>query len=462
MSTVHRTDDGWMVLTKGAPERVLGRCTREAGASGERPLDREAARAVAEAMARDGFRVMAVAARRLERLDEPLESERIEIDLSLLGLVGLLDPPRPAARDAVALCRSAGIRVVMITGDHPATARTVARALGLEVSDEDVLTGRALARLEERELAEAVKRTQVYARVAPEQKLVIVRALQHGGDAVAMTGDGVNDAPALHRADVGVAMGRGGTDVAREAADLVLLDDDFATIVSAVREGRRIYDNIRKFIRYVLTGNSGEIWTLFLAPFIGAPVPLLPIHILWVNLVTDGLPGIALASEPPERDVMGRPPRPPSESVFAHGLWQHALWVGLLIGALTLGVQAGALRAGLREWQSMTLTVLTFCQLFAVLAIRVERDSVFAAGAASNRLLLGAVVLTAVLHLLILYVPALQPTFRTRALSAGELATCIAVASVVFGAVEAEKAVRRLRGDGGVATPSARDGGRAG
>jgi Ca2+-transporting ATPase len=445
MSTVHRTDDGWIVLTKGAPERVLARCTREAGASGECPLDRDAARAAAEAMARDGFRVIAVAARRLAQLGEPLDADRIEVDLSLLGLVGLLDPPRPAARDAVALCRSAGIRVVMITGDHPGTARAVARALGLEVSDDRVLTGRALARLGERELAEAITRTQVYARVAPEQKLIIVRALQRGGDAVAMTGDGVNDAPALHRADVGVAMGRSGTDVAREAADIVLLDDDFATIVSAVREGRRIYDNIRKFIRYVLTGNSGEIWTLFLAPFIGAPVPLLPIHILWVNLVTDGLPGIALTSEPAERDVMGRPPRPPSESVFAHGLWQHALWVGLLIGALTLAVQAAALRAGLPEWQSMTMTVLTFGQLFHVLAIRVERDSVFGAGVPSNPILLGTVVLTAVLHLLILYVPALQPIFRTHALGAGELVICIAVASVVFAAVEAEKALRRDR-----------------
>ena len=233
-----------------------------------------------------------------------------------------------------------------------------------------------------RRLPPRVQRVSVYARMDPAQKIRIVRALQAQGQFVAMTGDGVNDAPALRSADIGVAMGRGGTDVAREASSLVLLDDNFATIVGAVREGRRIFDNIRKFIRYALTGNSGEIWVLFLAPLLGMPIPLLPIHILWVNLVTDGLPGLALAAEPAERGVMQRPPRPPQESVFAHGLWQHALWVGLLIGALCLGVQAWALRAGADEaanahWQTMVFTVLTFAQMAHLLAIRSERESLF-------------------------------------------------------------------------------------
>ena len=230
----------------------------------------------------------------------------------------------------------------MITGDHPATALAIARDLNIATGAEGaVLTGAELARLDAPALAAAVLRVSVYARMDPAQKIRIVQALQSHGAFVAMTGDGVNDAPALRCADIGVAMGKGGTDVAREASSLVLLDDNFATIVGAVREGRRIFDNIRKFIRYALTGNSGEIWVLFLAPLLGMPIPLLPIHILWVNLVTDGLPGLALAAEPAERGVMRRPPRPPGESVFTHGLWQHALWVGLLIGALCLACRPG-------------------------------------------------------------------------------------------------------------------------
>jgi len=306
-----------------------------------------------------------------------------------------------------------------------------------------VLTGAELARLDDPQLELAARTVQVYARMDPAQKIRIVQALQARGDFVAMTGDGVNDAPALKAADIGVAMGQGGTDVAREASSLVLLDDNFATIVGAVREGRRIFDNIRKFVRYALTGNSGEIWVLLLAPLFGLPVPLLPIHILWVNLVTDGLPGLALAAEPAEAKVMQRPPRPPQESIFAHGLWQHALFVGLLIGALCLGVQAWALGGGNGHWQTMVFTVLTLAQMAHVMAIRSERDSLFTQGLSSNLPLLAAVVLTLALQLATIYVPWLQPVFHTQALSAAELALCVALAALVFVAVEIEKAVRR-------------------
>jgi Ca2+-transporting ATPase len=260
--------------------------------------------AQAEALAGQGMRVLALARRRLDPQTLPAQAgaDEVERDLTLLGLVGLIDPPRPEAAAAVAECRAAGIRPVMITGDHPGTARAIAQAVGIvDDAQAPVLTGAELARMDDALLGARVAEVAVYARMDPAQKIRIVQALQARGEFVAMTGDGVNDAPALKAADIGVAMGLGGTDVAREASSLVLLDDHFATIVAAVREGRRIFDNIRKFIRYALTGNSGEIWVLFLAPLLGLPVPLLPIHILWVNLVTDGLPGLALAGEPAER-----------------------------------------------------------------------------------------------------------------------------------------------------------------
>ena len=270
------------------------------------------------------------------------------------------------------------------------------------------------ARLHERELSERVGRVRVYARTSPEQKIAIVKALQARGEFVAMTGDGVNDAPALKRADIGVAMGVTGTDVAKEAAHMVLLDDNFATIVAAVREGRRIFDNIRKFIRYAMTSNSGEIWTIFLAPFLGLPIPLLPIHILWINLVTDGLPGLALAVEPEERGIMQRPPRPPNESIFAHGMWQHIVWVGLLMGALCLLTQGVAIHLGW-HWQTMVFTVLTLSQLGHALAVRSERESLFSQGVRSNVPLLLAVLLTLALQLAIIYLPASQRGLQDRA-----------------------------------------------
>jgi Ca2+-transporting ATPase len=244
-------------------------------------------------------------------------------------------------------------------------------------------------------------------------------------------------------ADIGVAMGMGGTDVAREAAHMTLLDDNFATIVHAVREGRRIYDNIRKFVKYTMTSNSGEIWTIFLAPFLGLPIPLLPIHILWINLVTDGLPGLALASEQAERNVMHRPPRPPSESIFAHGMWQHMLWVGLLMGGVSLFTQAWSIHTGTAHWQSMVFTVLTLSQLGHVLAIRSERESLFTQGLFSNWPLIITVLFTIGLQMAVLYVPAFNPVFKTQPLSFGELVLCLLLSSVVFVAVEIEKVLIR-------------------
>lgn len=326
MSTLHREVEGWTVFTKGAPESLLPRCTRVARGQQESSLDVAHALSVAAAMAEQGLRVLALARRSCARDPIGQPAEAVEADLVLLGLVGLVDPPRPEVKAAVSDCRTAGITPVMITGDHPATALAIARELGVAEAHSPVLTGVQLAALDDLALRRFIGDVHVYARVDPAQKIRIVQALQAQGQFVAMTGDGVNDAPALKQADIGVAMGLGGTDVAREAASLVLLDDNFASIVAAVREGRRIFDNVRKFVRYAITGNSAEIWTLLLAPLMGMPIPFLPLHILWINLVTDGLPGLALAAEPAERVVMRRPPRPSGENLFAGGtMAAHAL-----------------------------------------------------------------------------------------------------------------------------------------
>jgi Ca2+-transporting ATPase len=327
----------------------------------------------------------------------------------------------------------------MITGDHPGTATAIARRLGILDGGGAVITGRELAALSEEQFARRVAATRVYARVSPEQKLRIVEALQADGGFIAMTGDGVNDAPALKRANIGVAMGRKGTDVAREAADMVLLDDNFATIVHAVRAGRRIFDNIRKFIKDTMSSNSGEIWTLFLAPFLGLPIPLLPIHILWINLVTDGLPGLAFSAEPAEPGIMQRKPRPPRESIFAHGMWQHVIWVGLFVGGISILSQAWAISRGAEYWQTVVFTVLTISQLFHSLAVRSERESLFTIGLITNLPMLGAVALTVLLQLAVIYVPALNSVFHTQALPLFDLAVCFALSSLVLLAVEAEK-----------------------
>ena len=439
MTTFHREGEGLIAFTKGAPEQVVAQCEQILTGSGSAPVKREAILAQAERMAANGLRVLAVAFRKWPGLPDDLAPNQAERDLIFLGLVGLLDPPRPEAQEAVKLCQSAGITPVMITGDHPATARAIAVRLGIITNDDVVMTGQELAPLSIEEFEEHVERIRVYARAAPEQKIKIVKALQDKGEFVAMTGDGVNDAPALRRADIGVAMGVTGTDVAREASHMILLDDNFATIVAAVREGRRIFDNIRRFIKYTMTSNAGEIWTIFLAPFLGLPIPLLPIHILWINLVTDGLPGLALAAEPEERGIMQRPPRPPNESIFAHGMWQDILWVGLLMGGVSLITQAWAYHTGHAHWQTMVFTVLTLSQMGNVLAIRSERESFFTLGPLTNRPLLGAVLLTFALQMGTIYIPALNPIFKTEPLDRDELLVCLALSSVVFIGVEIQK-----------------------
>jgi P-type Ca2+ transporter type 2C len=447
MTTIHRVGDGNFVsFTKGAIDVLLDKSTGILTNEGLKTVNPGEIHRVNERMSAEGLRVLGIAMRTWEELPNNISPEHVEAGVTLLGLVGMMDPPRKEAKEAVRLCKTAGIKPVMITGDHPLTATTIAARLGiLEQDSRAVITGRELDQLSPEDFEERVEHIRVYARVAPDQKLKIVKALQDRSQFVAMTGDGVNDAPALKRADIGIAMGVTGTDVSKEASHMVLLDDNFATIVKAVNEGRRIFDNIRKFIKYTMTSNSGEIWTIFLSPFLGLPIPLLPIHILWINLVTDGLPGLALAAEPAEKGVMERPPRHPKESIFAQGLGVHIVWVGLLMGAASLFTQAWSLKTGHAHWQTMVFTVLCLSQMGHVLAIRSERESIFAQGILSNKPLVGAFLLTFALQMATIYVPVLNPIFRTEPLTLNELLFTLVLSSVVFIAVEIEKLRRRLR-----------------
>jgi Ca2+-transporting ATPase len=436
MTTIHRDGNGHWLATKGALSALgplLGRDTETPAADAD---------AAAQRLADDGYRVLALAEGHTGELAQPLDE--VEHDLRLLGLVAIADPPRMEVRDAVATCRSAGMSPVMITGDNARTATSIAHRLGV-LGQGEVLTGADLDTLDPGTLAKRVEHVEVFARTNPEQKLRIVNAWKERGGVVAMTGDGVNDAPALRRADIGVAMGITGTDVSKEAADMVLADDNFATIVHAVEEGRRIYDNIRRFVRYMLTTNSAELWVMFIAPLIGLPLPLLPVQILWINLVTDGLPAVTLGLEPAEPDVMDRPPRPAHESILARGLWQHAVWVGILMAGVTLPLLVLAREAGW-PWQTMVFTTLAFLQLGHAIAVRSERQSVFRLGLLSNRWHALAIAASVVLQLVIVYVPAFQPAFGTEPLDPLQLVVVLAVSPTAFIAVEIEKWVTRRRG----------------
>ncbi|MBL8179367.1 MAG: cation-translocating P-type ATPase [Bryobacterales bacterium] len=455
MTTVHRVGTGngaapWgmetprIAFTKGAMDGLLEISSSIWVGQRAQALDSEwrgRLLAANEGLASKGMRVLGVAF----RAADDGAAAQLETGLTFIGMIGIIDPARPEAAAAVATCRTAGIRPIMITGDHPLTASNIAAGLGIP-QEAPVVTGVQLERLAAEELEDTTTHTSVYARVSPEHKLRIVGGLQNKGQIVAMTGDGVNDAPALKRADIGVAMGITGTDVAKEAADMVLLDDNFATIVAAVEQGRVIYDNIRKFIKYILATNSGEIWLMLLSPFLGMPLPLLPLQILWMNLVTDGLPALALGVEPPDPDVMRRPPHPPSESIFARGLGRHVIWVGLLMGLLSLGLGYRYWKAGDGHWQTILFTTLTLSQMAHVLAIRSEKQSLFRIGLFSNRPLIAAVTLTVVLQIALIYVPFLQAFFKTMALPWQDFAITIAASSVVFWAVEMEKWLFRRNG----------------
>ncbi|MCT8990483.1 cation-translocating P-type ATPase [Chelativorans sp. SCAU2101] len=476
MSTIHADAARESVLrafTKGAPDVLLARCSHELVGEEARPLtDERRAEIMAanEALASEALRTLGVAFRSIpvqEANDVP-SSVDVENDLVFLGLIGMMDPPREEARQAVAEAKAAGIRPIMITGDHPRTAAVIAAELGI-TDDLRAVTGAELETMPDDQFDRTVRDVSVYARVDPAHKLRIVDALQRQGATVAMTGDGINDAPALKAADIGIAMGITGTDVSKEAADIVLADDNFATIVAAVEEGRAIFSNIRKFLRYLLSSNIGEVMTMFfgvvLADVIGLVegdgglvLPLLATQILWINLVTDGAPALALGADPASTSIMRRPPRPRGEGVIPRRMWAGILLVGTVMAAGTLAVIDGSLPGGLIEGngsvayaQTMAFTTLTLFQLFNVFNARSDERSAFS-GIFSNRWLWAALVLSLMLHAAVVYAPFLQQAFSTVSLSAADWLVCAAVASSVLWVRELSKlAMARSRLDRAVA-----------
>ncbi|PMB04997.1 magnesium-transporting ATPase, partial [Fischerella thermalis CCMEE 5273] len=437
----------------------LARCTQLYVGNSTIPLtqnQRDEVLAENDRMASNGLRVLGFAYKPLAEIPSQGSDETSEQELVWLGLVGMLDAPRPEVRAAVQECREAGIRPIMITGDHQLTARAIATDLGIAQPGDRALTGQELQRMSDQDLEQNVDLVSIYARVAPEHKLRIVQALQRRGRFVAMTGDGVNDAPALKQADIGIAMGITGTDVSKEAADMVLLDDNFATIVAATEEGRVVYTNIRRFIKYILGSNIGEVLTIAAAPILGlGGVPLTPLQILWMNLVTDGLPALALAVEPPEPDVMKRPPFSPRESIFARGLGSYMIRIGIIFAFITIilmmwaynhstSIQGNGLSPD--RWKTMVFTSLCLAQMGHAIAIRSNSRLTIEMNPFSNPYVLGAVVLTTILQLMLVYVPPLRNFFGTDYISLPELGICLGFSALMFVWIELEKIVFRLMG----------------
>ena len=471
MSTIHRDagrEHAGIVFTKGAPDVLLARCAFEVVGDGRRPLSETRRREILdanEALAGQALRTLGVAARWLEEAALAAHAAhpdaRVEEGLVFAGLIGMIDPPRPEAKEAVARALRAGIRPLMITGDHPVTAAVIARELGIS-ADARAITGAELEKLTPEAIARTVAEVSVYARVNPEHKLRIVEALQRGGAVVAMTGDGVNDAPALKKADIGVAMGITGTDVSKEAADMVLADDNFASIVAAVEEGRAIFANIRKFLRYLLSSNIGEVMTMFFGVVLSKPLglaaggdslvlPLLATQILWINLVTDGPPALALGLDPPDAAVMRQQPRPPGEGVITPRMWRGIFFIGAIMALGTLFVLDASLPGGfvegsgsLRYAQTMTFTTLMLFQIFNVVNARSDEQSAFVR-LFTNPWLWASIVGSVALQGLVVYVPFLQRAFGTVPLSAADWLFSVGVASSVLWLREASKLLARRR-----------------
>lgn len=452
LGTPEAPSSPYWLFCKGSSELLLERCHQVLVGNSPQPLTEQHRQAILEhnnQLAGRGLRVLGFAYRPLNIV--PAEGDdQVEQDMVWLGLIDMLDAPRPEVREAVARCRSAGIRPVMTTGDHHLTAKAIAEDLGIAYAGDEVITGRDLEKVSQQDLEQIVDRVSIYARVTPEHKLRIVQALQRRGKICAMTGDGVNDAPALKQADIGIAMGITGTDVSKEASDMVLLDDNFATIVAAIEEGRVVYNNIRRFIKYILGSNIGEVLTIASSPLLVAGgVPLTPLQILWMNLVTDGLPALALAVEPAEPNVMNRAPHSPGESIFARGLGLYLIRIGIVLAIIATACMVISYQwttqwdtvtdADPERWKTMLFTTLCLAQMGHALACRSNTRLTAELNPRSNPYLIAAVVLTSALQLALIYVPALRDFLGTHWLTGMELAVCIGFSTLLFVWIEMEK-----------------------
>ncbi|NDJ53067.1 MAG: cation-transporting P-type ATPase, partial [Chloroflexi bacterium] len=448
-------DAKYVGFTKGAVDRMLNISSRVwAGDQIHEMTDewRERVNKANEDLAKDGLRVLGFAFRLFDELPDTSEVSNVEDELTFVGMVGMVDPPRPEVAESVSVAKVAGIRPVMITGDHPLTAQYIARDLGIATNDR-VLTGLEVAKMDDKALQGQVEHVDVFARVAPEHKLNIVQALRDKGHIVAMTGDGVNDAPALRKADIGVAMGITGTAVSKEASEMVILDDNFTTIVRAVEEGRTIYDNVRRFIKYILASNTGEVFVLLGTQSLGLPLPLSTLQILYMNLVTDGVPALALAIEPTEKGAMKRPPYAPNESIFARGMLQHLIIVGAIIFAASFGLSLigydmlGNPAEGTTNfaiWQTMVFTTLVLSQMGHALSVRSNTEYILSPRIFTNMPLLLSVGLTTLFQLLLIYLPPFQNFFGTAPLTLEQLGICLGLSFLVTSGIEIRKLIINL------------------
>lgn len=447
MTTIHAVDkSGFRQITKGAPDNVIERCRYFLKDNEILPLDeieKNKLRFAYEKMGSEAIRVIAVSYKDIKQAPENLSSDEFENDLIFIGLIGMIDPPRIEVKHSVEMCKKAGIKPVMITGDHKLTASAIARELGILDDNDEAVTGKELDRISDEELTERIKRVSVFARVSPEHKMRIIKAWQRNGAVVAMTGDGVNDAPALKQADIGAAMGITGTDVAKEAADMVLTDDNFATIVAAVEEGRTIFTNIKKSIHYLLTCNIGEILVLFITTLAGMPIPLKPVHILWINLVTDSLPALALGVEPPEKDIMQKKPRQKGESIFSGGLSYRIVLEGILIGLITLIAFSIGLKQNIESARTMAFAVLTLSQLAQAVNVRSDK-SIFKIGLFTNRYMVFALIVSILLQVIVIITP-LNTIFEVKNINFYDWGIIIAMSVAPFIIMEVVKSFRNKR-----------------
>ena len=447
MTTIHKKEDGYRIITKGAPDVLINKCNRYYFNGTELNLDnnnKNKIKIINEEMAQKALRILAVGYKDVKELPEQLDVN-IENNLTFVGLIGMIDPPREGVKESIKICKNAGIKTVMITGDHIITAKAIARELGILYGKDLAITGKELDNISDKELEKNIMRYSVFARVSPEHKVRIVNAYRKAGNVVAMTGDGVNDAPALKNADIGIAMGQNGTDVAKNASDMILTDDNFVTIVSAVKEGRNIYDNIKKAIHFLIATNVGEIVTIFFGLLLGLESPLLAIQLLWINLVTDSIPAIALGLERPETDIMDKKPKDPKKGIFADGLWGNIFVEGTMIGILTLlAFSIGNNKFGLETGRTMAFVCLGMLELVHSFNIKSDK-SIFKVGIFENRYLIGAFILGSILQCGIVCMPVFTKVFKLVQLNMTQWLCCLVISILPIIIMECQKKINEIK-----------------